>query len=127
MSLKRSCVTFKRRKVVLFDIDGRRRGTGGVAVLGLLAVMNWGYSTYCVSVKATKAGNCVFCRDKYLKGSKVYKFAKIDPKGVTIKYAYAHLDCTDKRVARKETVELSEKKVLAFWDGVERLMNERQE
>jgi hypothetical protein len=37
-----------------------------------------------------------------MKGSNVYKFARIDPKNIEIEYAYAHLDCTDKRAVSKK-------------------------
>ena len=82
------------------------------------------YSAYGLPDRAPKACRCLICQDRIVQGGNVYRFAHIDPKTGTIEYAYAHIDCVDKRAAsRKDPDYLPEAKVRAFWDGVERLMN----
>jgi hypothetical protein len=81
------------------------------------------FSFCCIPARAPKAGTCPICQDRYLKNSNVYKFARIDPKVPEIEYAYAHLDCTEKKMrslAEQGDV-LPEEKIRAFWAGVERL------
>ena len=85
-------------------------------------------SRCCLPCRAPRAGRCPLCQDSYLKGSNVYKFARIDPKAVEIEYAYAHLDCTEKRAQslKEQGDVLPKAKIRAVWDGVERLMEEKQ-
>jgi hypothetical protein len=87
------------------------------------------FSSCCLPDRAPRRGVCPLCQDKYLKGAHVYKFARIDPKDVEIEYAYAHLDCAEKRMRslKEQGDVLPEAKIRAFWDGVERLMNKRRE
>jgi hypothetical protein len=76
---------------------------------------------------------CPGCKNKFRAGQKAWKFARIDPKNVTITFCYVCHTCTDKVSRGQKEIKALEdagqsptaKQIGKVWAGVMRLQRER--
>lgn len=84
-------------------------------------------SSVALSTRTPHATKCPLCGERIMKGITAWKFAWIDPKNVLIDFCYTCVLCADERAARpSEQGGLTEEQIRYVWDGVERLMKDRQ-